>query len=74
MRWQLKVECGLLIHINELVELKEKNRGYDDPEVILIMKSTRNIELHVFNSNNAYIMPCGLHRLIDMILKLFDMN
>ena len=74
MGWQLKVENGPLIHIDELAELKEKNRGYGDPEVILIVKSKRNIELHVFNSDNAYIMPCGMHRLIDLILKLFNMN
>lgn len=45
MAAESSVESELLIYINELVELKEKNRGYGDPEVILIMKSKRNIEL-----------------------------
>ena len=45
MAAESSVESELLIDINELIELKEKNRGYRDPEVILIMKSKRNIEL-----------------------------
>lgn len=48
MAAESSVESELLIDINELVELKEKNRGYGDPEVILIMKSKRNIELQCF--------------------------